>query len=176
MDEFVQAVRRVLRPKKKGFFQGFWGAGKGETNVRQALGPLSGYREEVFLAFLVGIRSKLLDEAAALAVYSRLEELDTRYRIAFRAEDGLKELESLAEDYLYQVRFLKAISRASAPKPHKRDGQISQEAFRQLFQRVKKGQLGLDQLMHAPFLRVAPHHLLAGSPDYLALKREVWGP
>ncbi len=143
----------------------------------QGLVELAQDREKTYSAFFVAIRSGLLGERSALAVFHHLENLDTQYRIVMREEKGEDSAPELAEQYRFQFEFVAALSRPKAmeARPEPAGDQVSPGAFRFFFQAIKNSQLSLDQVMQAAFLRTAPDHLLDHSPQLRALKGSVWG-
>lgn len=175
LDDFIEAVRRVLE------------AGTARAGYSRLLDSLLSrfrprgepgrewqgvetLRDLAYQSFYVGIRSHKLSEAEALPLWDQLE-LHDAHRETARAGAAPAELSA---GYQYVIDLAGALARTGSMGAGRRPaGGISPPQFSRLWQSIRRGELSLEMLRLAPFLRSLDPASL--SAEVLELREQVWG-
>ncbi|MEW6279166.1 MAG: response regulator [Candidatus Eremiobacterota bacterium] len=183
LHELLTAVNRVLEARKEQATYGrllgglLAGARKLVGAAAQAMqeGPaLDSHREQVFQGFYVGVRSRKLTQSEALLVWDQLERLEER-REGLRTGQAAEGRQDLVQGYNYLMDVITAFQRTDMYIHQKRaPGQIDTQRFGEFYQRVRNGELSLEQVKLAPFLRILGAEVMQ-SQELQDLYKKVWG-
>ncbi|GMU52022.1 MAG: hypothetical protein AMXMBFR33_11680 [Candidatus Xenobia bacterium] len=186
--QFLTAVERVLEvEKEKSLYEQVVGAVNHSlkalarlagTAISQAeLASLERLRDRAFQSLYVAIRSGMLVQGDGLGMWDRLEQLETdREQLKTPGFHG-KERQALADGYRHVVELMAALSRAglraqpASRKPH----QVAVPDFNRFFRRIKAGELSVEQVKLAPFLRQLSTEARTASPELEQLYEKAWG-
>lgn len=131
-------------------------------------------REAAFRGLYVGVRSAYLNEAAAIRVYAALEDFESKFRSVLHKPNSspfeAADVEQLYAVIINQLETLKDGVQGHRPP----DLGITDEQFRPLFNAMKDGTLGLQDLLYAPLLRKTPDSRFETLRDLLELKKQLW--
>ena len=179
LKDLYRSVDRVLNPVRETEKHGLLEAlSHGYRKIVESvqLSSLTRERERALQAFYVGIRSRKLDQDRALEAWDLLEVLE-RQRYSLQATGELpKERRSLLEGYQQLRDLIGQLSRGKLPPQGDRQpGQVSRAQFRELHQRISKGQVDWRQAAFAGVLFAIEPELLAYNPELTQLYCEVWG-
>lgn len=186
--QFLTAVERVLEvEQEKSLYEQVLGAVNSslKTLVRLAgaaisqaeLASLERLRDRAFQSYYVAIRSGILVQGDALATWDRLEQLEQdREQLKTPGFHG-KERQALADGYRHTVELMAALSRTglrSQPTTRKAH-QVAAQDFYRLYRRIKAGELSVEQVKLAPFLRRLPVETRSTNPQLEELYEKAWG-
>lgn len=189
LQDFLVAVERVLTAAEEqerylGLLAPFMSGYRklvqtaGVAIARAELASLDRVRDSVFHGLYVGIRSHKLALSDALQVWDRLEALEReREKLKF-AGLHLKERQELAEGYRFLVDSIAATSSRyrGTSSPRRQPDQVPLGQFRDFYTRIRDGEVSLQLVVMAPFLRALEPFTLEQSPDLQALHAALWGP
>jgi len=164
LHELLTAVERVLKAdeanEERNHQLASWWAGARNWLQRRA-GSGEGSRHRAYWGFHTGVRSKLLDPVAGLAIWDELERAEQAYQKGGDAE----------ELFLTALQLIAEPQREAADGP-RRPNQVSKADFEVFFGKVVSGQIPGHLLPLAPFLRyVGPHE----PAEVRRLAASVWG-
>ena len=132
-------------------------------------------RNEAFRFLFVGARSGYLCQQTASELYSKLEQLETRFRKLLNEESPDPDLvEKMTRAYVDIVMYdtspleFEAQAGVAAPKT------IPEEQFRPLYEAIKKSEISFEELQYAPLLRITPDARFETMKELLELKRKLW--
>ncbi len=181
--DFQSAIRRTLRGEEEraaylrlfdkvaGGCRWCWELARRSIDDRRWR-SLQGYRDKCFRDFFVGVRSGGLSLGGALLAWDELERIEAASETARESgiavnklADGYRCVSDFIHSNLNTPRIMIGISRDK--------GAISREAFLLLFQRLRSGELSLEQLRLAPELR--RHGEALQSPQSRTLFERIWG-
>lgn len=177
LDDFAEVVRRtrdagkpnnLYRRLKQKVFSAL--GGRSDEVVTELMED----RESLFHSFYVGVRSGLLNEAAALALFRRLEEVEDPYREFLR--EGTGNLKELKMEYHSIAEFLISFANDNTFEPAAglQELAVSKEEFAGLYRSIQKGHVDADQLMYAPMLRSGYPGFLDRFPELEELRQQLW--
>ncbi len=186
--QFLTAVERVLEvEKEKSLYDQVVGAVNTSikalarlagTAISQAeLASLERLRDRAFQSYYVAIRSGMLVQGDALGTWDRIEQLETdREQLKTPGFHG-QQRQALADGYRHTMELMAALSRAglraqpTSRKPH----QVAAPDFYRFYRRIKSGELSVEQVKLAPYLRKMPVEARSASPQLEELYEKAWG-
>lgn len=186
--QFLTAVERVLEvEKEKTFYDQILGAVNHSirviarlagTAISQAeLASLERLRDRAFQSYYVAIRSGMLVQGDALGTWDRLEQLEADRELLKSPGFHGKERQALADGYRHLVELMAALSRAGlrTQTTSRKPNQVAPPDFYRFYRRIKSGELSVEQVKLAPFLRVLPAESRAANPELEELYEKAWG-
>lgn len=156
----LATVKRVLqsgeeRQTYQKIFAKLWSAPKRMLDNARLLSlqaALEVERDKTLQGYYVGIRSHHLSTGAALDLWDQLEALETRYAVRTENMDDLQEL-GRAYRQCFELMTAAARSGAVGTFKNRSADQLSRLGFTRLYEEVKAGRLGPEQLRVAFDLR-----------------------
>ena len=138
------------------------------------LAQLVSRREEVFCALFVGVRSKYLERRAAYEIYAKLEVLE-RYFRGLLNKDGPEDSKIRHVLHLYSEvgRRLESLENEKVEEPEG-EGAVPVEQFTALYDAIQNDEIGLQELLYAPLLRITPDSRFETQKELLELKKRMW--
>lgn len=129
-------------------------------------------RQEAFRFLFVGIRSGYLSQQTACELYSKVEQLETRFRRLLNEENPNPTLvEQMQKAYhdiqMYDTSPLRV-------EDVKTSATIPIEQFQPLHDAIKESQISFEELLYAPLLRITPDSRFETMKELIDLKRKLW--
>ncbi len=165
LNEFLTTVRQVLETKKQqAMYAGLLSAyHRSRQRPTQADSP-EAWRDRVFRAFYVGVRSGWLESPAALEAWDRLERLES-------SGDDFTGASSAGYQKLLDLVLQPEKLLASPFRPDR----VSAQEFEPFYTRVKQGQIPPELIKLGPLLRKLDSVSLREFPDLKGLYDQTWG-
>lgn len=183
---FQRVVRRVLAAGQEragytdllsGFLAGYRKLVRraGEVLTNSQLQAMERDRDRTYQQFFVAVRSGVLLPGSALKVWDQLEGLEAA-REQFK-DTGAVEAQKIRDGYRFLADLVDAMGRSGTNEPAgpRAEGQIAKDDFSELYGRVQRGELSVEQLKLAPLLRTMTAQELQGDPRMWTLRREILG-
>lgn len=170
LTDLLTAVERILNAEaeeeRRNSLLGTWWAGARNWLKRRLANQGEKVRHRAYWGFHAGIRSKLLDSAAALAVWDELEKAEQLYQQGREAEELFAPVIRLIAD----LQREQVVLYWEAPR---QSTQVSKAEFEPFFRRVLHGEIPGHLLPLAPLLRYVDKE--TAPPELRRLAASVWG-
>ncbi len=170
LQDLLTAVERILNAEeedeKRNSLLGTWWAGARNWLKRRLSNTGEKARHRAYWGFHAGIRSKLLDSAAALAVWDELDKAEQLYQQGREAD----ELFSPVLRLIAELQREQVILYWEAPR---QSSQVTKAEFEAFFKRVLHGEIPGHLLPLAPLLRYVDK--ATAPPEVRRLAITVWG-
>ncbi|HIB64265.1 MAG TPA: response regulator [Phycisphaerales bacterium] len=173
----LKSVERVLAKEEEGgvrsrvskLFSQF-----GRRFKDKKLAQLVTRREEVFCALFVGVRSKYLEHRAAYEIYAKLEVLERYFRGLLNKESPEDaKIRHVLHLYSEVGRRLESLENEKIEEPEG-EGAVPVEQFTALYDAIQNDEIGLQELLYAPLLRITPDSRFETQKELLELKKRMW--
>lgn len=170
LQDLLLAVERVLNAEaedeKRNSMLATWWAGARNWLKRRLAGSGEKLRHRAYWGFHTGVRSRLLDSAAALAVWDELERAEQLYQQGQEADELFTPVLRLIAD-LQRESVLLYWEAPRGPT------QVSRAVFEAFFRRVAQGEIPGHLLPLAPLLRYVDNE--TATPEVRRLAQNCWG-
>lgn len=145
----------------------------------QALERVVGERQEAFRFLFVGTRSGYLSQHKACELYSKLEQLETRFRRLLNEESPDATLvEEMARAYfdiqMYDTSPLRDELSGGRAEQAPKANTIAEAQFQPLYEAIKQSEISFEELQYAPLLRITPDARFETMKELIDLKRKLW--
>lgn len=144
-----------------------------DTSVPPELTRADEARHAVYRAFYVSIRSDKVRPGEAIHVWDLLGQAERRREqvLASPAPDACLKLQ---QGYAYVGQLITALATSGLTQRPRAAGLISPQAFELLYDKVKAGLLGLEELKLAPSSLLADPVALSTNPELRRLRESIW--
>ena len=122
----------------------------------------------------MGVRSKYLEHRAAYEIYAKLEVLERYFRGLLNKESPEDaKIRHVLHLYSEVGRRLESLENEKIEEPEG-EGAVPVEQFTALYDAIQNDEIGLQELLYAPLLRITPDSRFETQKELLELKKRMW--